>query len=56
MRWCDLTCFTPFGKVGTARYFSPELGKDSKGTPPANDVWALGCIFLEMVSTLGRAT
>ncbi|KAJ1472208.1 kinase-like domain-containing protein, partial [Baffinella frigidus] len=36
-------------KVGTARYFSPELGKDSKGTPPANDVWALGCIFLEMV-------
>jgi serine/threonine protein kinase len=35
--------------VGTAYYHSPELGEGIKGTPRANDVWALACIFLEMV-------
>ena len=36
--------------VGTKIYFSPELGiKGVKGSVRANDVWALGCLLVEMV-------
>ena len=35
--------------VGTKIYFSPELGiKGLKGSVRANDIWALGCILVEM--------
>jgi serine/threonine protein kinase len=36
-------------KVGTANYFSPELGEGLKGSVRGNDLWALGCIVIEMV-------
>ena len=37
-------------KVGTPNYLSPELGEGIPGSVRANDVWALGCIVLELVT------
>ena len=37
-------------KVGTPNYLSPELGESIPGSTRANDVWALGCIVLELVT------
>ena len=35
-------------KVGTTNYFSPELGESLDGSVRANDMWALGCMLVEM--------
>ena len=37
-------------KVGTPNYFSPELGEGIPGSVRGNDVWALGCIVLELAT------
>ena len=37
-------------KVGTTNYFSPELESDGvKGSVRGNDMWALGCIVIELL-------
>lgn len=40
-------------QVGTTNYFSPELGEGlscgAKGSVRGNDMWALGCIVIELV-------
>ena len=38
-------------KVGTPNYLSPELGQSlPRGSVRANDMWALGCIVLELLT------
>ena len=39
----------PLSRVGTFFYWSPELGEGLKGSCRANDVWALGCIVMELL-------
>ena len=39
-------------RVGTTNYFSPELGQSLQGSVRANDMWALGCIILELLRRL----
>ncbi|KAF6811808.1 dual specificity mitogen-activated protein kinase kinase 1 [Colletotrichum sojae] len=38
-------------KEGTLRYWAPEVG-DNANRNQASDVWSLGCVFLEMATTL----
>ncbi|TKW55818.1 putative 3-phosphoinositide-dependent protein kinase 2 [Colletotrichum tanaceti] len=38
-------------KEGTSRYWAPEVG-DNANRNRSSDVWSLGCVFLEMATTL----
>ncbi|KAK8096024.1 kinase-like protein [Apiospora kogelbergensis] len=38
---------------GTPRYWAPEVG-DGADRNTASDIWSLGCVFLEMATTLFR--
>lgn len=36
-------------QLGTERYFSPELSQKKKAISRADDMWAIGCTFLEFI-------
>ncbi|KAI0439906.1 hypothetical protein F4803DRAFT_21438 [Xylaria telfairii] len=52
-RTCFDGHFTSNGvsREGTPRYWAPEVG-DGADRNTASDVWSLGCVFLEMATTL----
>ncbi|OCL09242.1 kinase-like protein, partial [Glonium stellatum] len=55
--WSDETRGTTSGEIApfTPRYCAPEVaGHDPRGRP--SDIWALGCVFVEMASVLNNRT